>query len=111
MLVEGPSKREARQTASPADETLYADAEPLEATVDATGNVAPIPQVVSSEEMLAASRPSVWAPSDEIVQLTGRTPCDRVVVFNGPRSLAGEVRNVKITDGSPFTLMGELTEI
>jgi tRNA-2-methylthio-N6-dimethylallyladenosine synthase len=100
VLVEGPSKKEARQTASPADEALYADAEPSEAS----GNV------VSAEEILAASRPGVWAPSDEIVQLTGRTPCDRVVVFNGPRSLAGVFRNVKITDGSPFTLMGELTD-
>ncbi|MBR4102655.1 MAG: TRAM domain-containing protein [Thermoguttaceae bacterium] len=45
-----------------------------------------------------------------MVQLTGRTVCDRVVVFNGPRSLAGEFRQVKITDGSPFTLMGELAD-
>lgn len=116
ILVEGPSKREAKQNASPADEALYADAEPLEATVDATGSVAPIStetstgQVVSAEEMLAASRPGVWTASDEIVQLTGRTACDRIVVFNGPRSLAGEFRRVKVVDGSPFTLMGELVE-
>lgn len=49
-------------------------------------------------------------PSDDpdaTVQLTGRTPCDRIVVFDGPRSLIGELKKVKITKASPFTLFGE----
>ncbi|MBE6427441.1 MAG: tRNA (N6-isopentenyl adenosine(37)-C2)-methylthiotransferase MiaB [Planctomycetaceae bacterium] len=42
-----------------------------------------------------------------ILQLTGRTPCDRIVVFDGPRSLIGEIKKVKIVKASPFTLFGE----
>ena len=40
------------------------------------------------------------------VQLTGRTPCDRIVVFDGPLSLTGKIVPVKITESSPFTLFG-----
>lgn len=45
--------------------------------------------------------------ADTVVQLTGRTPCDRIVVFDGPRSLVGEMKKVKIVKASPFTLFGE----
>ena len=41
-------------------------------------------------------------------QLVGRTAEDWIVVFNGPRSLAGEFAKVKITKTSPLTLFGEL---
>ncbi len=44
---------------------------------------------------------------DEVVQLTGRTPCDRIVVFDGPRRLIGSMKTVKIIKSSPFTLFGE----
>ena len=44
-------------------------------------------------------------------QLIGRTAEDRIVVFNGPRDLAGRFANVKITKTSPLTLFGELTKI
>lgn len=47
------------------------------------------------------------ADSNSIVQLTGRTPCDRIVVFDGPKSLIGEMKKVKITKANPFTLFGE----
>ena len=43
-------------------------------------------------------------------QLTGRTPCDRIVVFDGPESLAGEILPVKIRSAAPFTLFGTLEE-
>jgi tRNA-2-methylthio-N6-dimethylallyladenosine synthase len=42
-------------------------------------------------------------------QLMGRTAEDWIVVFNGPKSLAGEFAKVKIIDTSPLTLFGELT--
>lgn len=45
---------------------------------------------------------------EEMVQLTGRTACDRIVVFDGPRSLAGTMQNIKITRTSAFTLFGEM---
>jgi len=41
-------------------------------------------------------------------QLMGRTAGDWIVVFNGPKELAGEFADVKIVKTSPFTLFGEL---
>ncbi|MDO5552848.1 MAG: tRNA (N6-isopentenyl adenosine(37)-C2)-methylthiotransferase MiaB [Planctomycetia bacterium] len=42
------------------------------------------------------------------IQMTGRTPCDRIVVFNGKPSLAGTIQQVQIKEIAPFTLAGEL---
>lgn len=42
----------------------------------------------------------------DLVQLTGRTHCDRIVVFEGSRRLAGQILPVAIYDCSPFTLHG-----
>lgn len=42
-------------------------------------------------------------------QLIGRTATDYIVVFNGPKSLAGKFAKVKITKTSPLTLFGKLT--
>ena len=47
--------------------------------------------------------------SENKPQLVGRTATDYIVVFNGPRSLAGLFANVKITKTSPLTLFGELS--
>ena len=52
-------------------------------------------------------RGSTAAPSGT-VQLTGRTPCDRIVVFNGLPELAGTFQRVKIVETAPFTLFGEI---
>ena len=41
-------------------------------------------------------------------QLIGRTATDYIVVFNGPKSLAGQFVEVKITKTSPLTLFGKL---
>ncbi|MGI6402334.1 MAG: tRNA (N6-isopentenyl adenosine(37)-C2)-methylthiotransferase MiaB [Thermoguttaceae bacterium] len=96
ILVEGPSKREAREQAR--EEALYAESEPSDApeNVDAPG------AFVSIDELLAT------AGSQDEVQLMGRTPCDRIVVFNGPREMTGTFRRVKITTAAPFTLFGEI---
>lgn len=111
ILVEGPSKREAR--GSNAEETLYEEAAPIEATIDTTGNIAPIPEnsskLTSVDALLAQSRSSVFGAND-MAQMTGRTVCDRIVVFDGSRNLAGRFCKIKITDASPFTLCGELVE-
>lgn len=48
------------------------------------------------------------AQSDGNPQLIGRTATDYIVVFNGPKSLAGQFANVKITKTSPLTLFGWL---
>jgi tRNA-2-methylthio-N6-dimethylallyladenosine synthase len=42
------------------------------------------------------------------VQLSGRTPCDRIVVFDGPRELAGRILPVEIVKTDAFTLFGRL---
>ncbi len=44
------------------------------------------------------------------LQLTGRTRCERIVVFPGDRRLAGQFRMVRITGATPTTLLGHLEE-
>ena len=41
-----------------------------------------------------------------VVQLTGRTVCDRIVVFEGDRSLIGRILPVEIYEANAFTLFG-----
>jgi tRNA-2-methylthio-N6-dimethylallyladenosine synthase len=43
-----------------------------------------------------------------VVQLTGRTACDRIVVFDGPERLAGQFVPVLIEDASAVTLFGQV---
>lgn len=55
--------------------------------------------------------PSKWAkqnndPNQQIVQLTGRTMCDRIVVFEGNRRLTGQTMPIAIYEVSAFTLLG-----
>jgi tRNA-2-methylthio-N6-dimethylallyladenosine synthase len=40
------------------------------------------------------------------VQLSGRTVCDRIVVFDGPRELTGQIVPVEIIETGAFTLFG-----
>ena len=98
ILVEGPSKREAKSVAQ--EESLYAENEqPIETSVEtssAPGNL------TSLSDLIATAAPS------GTVQLTGRTPCDRIVVFNGLPELAGTFQRVKIVETAPFTLFGEI---
>lgn len=42
------------------------------------------------------------------LQLSGRTPDDRIVVFDGDPSLTGSFQKLIITEAGPFTLFGEL---
>ena len=43
-------------------------------------------------------------------QLVGRTSTDWIVVFNGPKDLAGNFAKVRITKTSPLTLFGVLVQ-
>jgi len=43
-------------------------------------------------------------------QLRGRTPGNRIVVFDGPAALAGTEADVEVTDSSPLTLFARLPE-
>lgn len=42
------------------------------------------------------------------VQLTGRTTCDRIVVFNGNPRLAGTMSTISVDDCTPTTLIGQI---
>lgn len=46
-----------------------------------------------------------------IVQMTGRTITDHIVVFEGPRRLAGQTVRIEIDDATSFTLYGDLSEL
>ncbi len=43
-----------------------------------------------------------------LLQLTGRTTCDRIVVFEGNRRQIGELLDVMIYDANAFTLFGQV---
>jgi len=45
----------------------------------------------------------------QTVQLVGRTVCDRIVVFDGPRELTGRILPVLIEKVDAFTLFGRVT--
>jgi len=78
VLVEGPSKRQARSAECG----------------------------VRNEGSHDSQDPS--AVTDASIQLVGRTSTDHIVVFDGSPSLAGSFARVRITRASPLTLFGDL---
>lgn len=50
----------------------------------------------------------VAATSSEPLQLVGRTPCDRIVVFDGNPRLTGQIVPVMIYEIAPHTLFGAI---
>jgi len=44
----------------------------------------------------------------EVLQLVGRTHCDRIVVFEGNRRQIGQLIDVAIYDANAFTLFGSV---
>ncbi len=46
------------------------------------------------------------APTDDSLQLVGRTTGDHIVVFDGPADLAGQYVNVELLDATALTLFG-----
>ena len=49
-----------------------------------------------------------WGEEGPIRQLTGRTSCDRIVVFDGHERLTGTILDVDILEASAFTLFGRV---
>ncbi|MEX0678226.1 MAG: TRAM domain-containing protein, partial [Pirellulales bacterium] len=47
-------------------------------------------------------------PGGDVLQLVGRTRCDRIVVFDGNRRQIGQLLDVAIYDASAFTLFGSV---
>lgn len=60
----------------------------------------------SKRELASVGRQPDVRSSDDHIQLTGRTMTDHIVVFDGPRHLAGSLLNVRVEDASSFTLYG-----
>lgn len=84
ILVEGPSK--SQQKAAEVQKGL--------STIDA--------EHPSGHDNTSDSAPY------STVQLTGRTRGDRIVVVDGPATLAGHLRHVRITDATSLTLHADL---
>lgn len=60
-------------------------------------------------------RPSGTLPSETsqggIIQMIGRTHCDRIVVFDGNRRQAGQFLSITIDDASSHTLVGRVKTV
>ena len=50
-------------------------------------------------------------PDASLLQMTGRTHCDRIVVFDGNRRQAGHFLPVRIDDASSHTLVGRVETV
>ena len=61
--------------------------------------------LVEGPSKAAHKRPPV---TGEVVQLVGRSVQDHIVVFDGPRTLAGRILPVRIEKADAFTLFGRL---
>ncbi len=48
------------------------------------------------------------SPTTGPLQLTGRTSCDRIVVFEGNPRLAGTLAQIQVDDCTPTTLIGQI---
>ena len=95
VLVEGPSKRSDAQ-ANPIDQ------QPPERPTVLNSSDADSVRTNSDEASFVESSFASGTP----IQLTGRTHCDRIVVFDGTTRLVGQTIPIGIYDISAFTLMG-----
>ena len=111
ILVEGPSKSAARRAAR---EGLPADGGPLLPLVDQPGGAHTGSGRTHDHDHDAADVPteSLQHASAEAArlatQLTGRTSCDRIVVFDGNPRLTGSLAEIEIHDCTSTTLLGSI---
>jgi tRNA-2-methylthio-N6-dimethylallyladenosine synthase len=90
VLVEGPSKRAMKGSS--------------EALPGWHGGAAEGQDSAPLVELHAASH----SDGQTRMQLTGRTPCDRIVVFDGNPRLAGSLAEIEIEDCTATTLIGAI---
>ncbi len=65
-------------------------------------------EVLAEGPSKASRKAEEQAPANGPIQLVGRTPCDRIVVFDGNPRLAGTLARIAVFDCTPTTLIGEL---
>jgi tRNA-2-methylthio-N6-dimethylallyladenosine synthase len=87
VLVEGPSKHAQRfdRTDDP----------------NATAGIVDSSSLVATQEI-----DHIPAMPSQLIQLVGRTPCDRIVVFEGNRRQIGQILPLVIYNCTPMTLFG-----
>jgi len=57
------------------------------------------------------SKKATTDPNAQVVQMIGRTSCDRIVVFDGNRRQAGEFLKIQIDEASCHTLIGRVRTV
>ncbi|MCA9081789.1 MAG: tRNA (N6-isopentenyl adenosine(37)-C2)-methylthiotransferase MiaB, partial [Planctomycetaceae bacterium] len=92
VLVEGLSKRAGKAL----------DAAPLPGWHDGAG----VGDTSDEEQLIELSGADHM--QGPVLQLTGRTRCDRIVVFDGNPRLAGSLAQIAIHDVTPTTLIGSI---
>jgi tRNA-2-methylthio-N6-dimethylallyladenosine synthase len=90
VLVEGPSKR----------------AQKFDRTDEPDGTANAEFGIRSAESPQGIPHSALRTPNSQITQLVGRTPDDRIVVFQGNRRQIGQILPVTILDCTPMTLLG-----
>ncbi|MBP86745.1 MAG: tRNA (N6-isopentenyl adenosine(37)-C2)-methylthiotransferase MiaB [Planctomycetaceae bacterium] len=65
----------------------------------------PVDVLVEGPSKLAVKKGS---EDDQVLQLTGRTHCDRIVVFEGNRRQIGQTLPITIYDSTAYTLFGNV---
>ena len=97
---------------------LYADDVPDEVKRRRNNELLAIQSQISEEdnqaflgrevEVLVEGPSKMNRASEGTLQLTGRTNCDRIVVFDGPQRLVGQFIPIVIYDANAFTLFGSV---
>lgn len=111
ILVEGPSKSAARRAAReglPADAANLLNLLPQTEHHHAAGDHHHHHH--ESEQLLPAQSLQHASPEADrlATQLTGRTSCDRIVVFDGNPRLTGSIAEIEIHDCTSTTLLGSI---
>jgi tRNA-2-methylthio-N6-dimethylallyladenosine synthase len=106
ILVEGPSKSAARRSARAG---LPTDGGNLLALLP-NAELSQPHHDHDSEHLLPAESLQHASPQAQSLatQLTGRTTCDRIVVFDGNPRLTGSVADIEIHDCTSTTLLGSI---
>jgi tRNA-2-methylthio-N6-dimethylallyladenosine synthase len=70
---------------------------------------------LGKEVPILVEGPSKWSvrkgQTGDLRQMTGRTPCDRIVVWDGHMRQVGEILPVEVTDVYAFTMLGRVRTV